>query len=143
MRTAALVENEPVTRDNSFIKCELIADTNADHQNVPDRLASQTFYGRLIDIFHVLWIEERTRHILAGIQMCDTRAALPENDRVTFNMNQLRGNSELVDIKTIIAAVGRAHIGGNNWAIIDHDRESVRAQLVDEDYLPELGQYAF
>ncbi|KAG9122954.1 hypothetical protein FRC07_000429 [Ceratobasidium sp. 392] len=141
MRTAALVEHEPIARDNSFVRYELLADTNADRQHEPDHPAPQTFYGRLIDIFHVLWIEKHTRHILAGIRMCGTLATLPEDSRVTFNMDRLRENPELADIKTIVAAVGRVHIGGNVWAIVDRSRESVRAPRVDEDYLPELLDY--
>ncbi|KAG8779285.1 hypothetical protein FRC12_024465 [Ceratobasidium sp. 428] len=145
MRTAALIEYDPVARDNSFIKCELFPDANANRRNLPDQPVRQTYYGQLIDIYHLLWIEDdgckRTRYVLAGVRMCNTRtldAALPENPRVTFKMSQLRGNPEMIHIETIISAVGRVHVGGDEWAIIDRSRENMRTQFVDPDDIPEL-----
>jgi hypothetical protein len=76
-------------------------------------------------------------YLLARVAPCNTRgldAALPENPVVTFDSAQMAHTSpDIVHIDTIVAMVGRIHMGGNNWAIVDRSRGGARTQFVDED----------
>jgi hypothetical protein len=44
-----------------------------------------------------------------------------------------RTSPDIIHIDTIVAVVGRIHMGGNNWAVVDRSRGGARTQFVDED----------
>ncbi|KAG9075885.1 hypothetical protein FRC06_009840 [Ceratobasidium sp. 370] len=139
VRTVALIENDPIARDNSYVKYDLLPDANAAYRNRADVPYRETQYGQLLDIYHVMWIEDdntRTRYLLARVLPCNTGGldmALPENPRVTFNIAQMRGGGIIININTIVAVVGRVNLSGNEWAIIDRSRDNARTQFVDEE----------
>ncbi|KAG9076255.1 hypothetical protein FS749_011990 [Ceratobasidium sp. UAMH 11750] len=140
MRTASVVDSNPIARDNSYIKFDLLPDGNAVNRFGEDQPFREVQYGRLLDIFHLVFIENdgsRKRYLLARIQLCETDgldAALPENPVVTFDMREsMRGSPIIIHIDTIVAVVGIIHLDGPRWAIVDRSRGCMRAQFVDED----------
>ncbi|KAG8766441.1 hypothetical protein FRC12_006883 [Ceratobasidium sp. 428] len=122
IRTAALVDNDPIARDNSFVK----AHDNASDVTGTDDPYLEPRYARLLDIYHV-WFNKvdgtPERFLLGHIQVCEAgglNVALPENPYVTFNIdNMTRLSSQIINLLTVVAAVGRAHIAGPEWAIVD------------------------
>jgi hypothetical protein len=79
----------------------------------------------------------RTPYLLARVTPCNTRgldAALRENPVVTFDSAQMvRTSPDIIHINTIVAVVGRIHMGGNKWAIVDRSRSGACTQFVDEE----------
>lgn len=75
--------------------------------------------------------------MLARVLVCETNgldAALPENPLVTFDIADMSRRSPIViNINTIIAVVGRIHLQGNEWAIVDRSRDCARPQFTDDD----------
>ncbi|QRW07796.1 hypothetical protein RhiLY_06795 [Ceratobasidium sp. AG-Ba] len=104
--------------------------------NGPDRPYEEVFYGRLINIYRVEFIEDvennvREPFLLARIKICkDTNgvdAALPGN---TVEYRSL-DTDELFHIELINAVVGRVPLNRNTWGIIDTSRDGVRTQFRD------------
>ncbi|KAG8680797.1 hypothetical protein FRC09_017967 [Ceratobasidium sp. 395] len=140
MRTASLIDNDPVARDNSYIKYDLLPDRNARYMNRADVPERQTQYGRLLDIYHLMFREDdgtQHRYVLARVLECNTGgldAADPANPLVTFDMARMLRNSPImINVSAIIAAVGIVNLSGNRWAILDRSRGCARPQFIDED----------
>ncbi|KAG8706898.1 hypothetical protein FRC08_000806 [Ceratobasidium sp. 394] len=140
IRTASIVDDSPMARDNSYIKFNLFSDANAAHCNWGEVLFREVRYGLLLDIFHLFLTEDdgsRNRYLLARVQLFKTGgldAALPENPVVTFNMTQsMRGSPIIIHAGAIVAAVGIVHLDGPLWAIVDRSWGRVHAEFVDED----------
>ncbi|KAH7335060.1 hypothetical protein B0J17DRAFT_733100, partial [Rhizoctonia solani] len=94
--TAKIIDGNPSARDNSFVRYTLLPDRNAAFRNRPDQPERENQYGRLLDIYYVVYQESLTTvfsndtrrpYLLAFIQPCDTRgmdATLPETPVVTY-----------------------------------------------------------
>ncbi|QRV78025.1 Transposase family tnp2 [Ceratobasidium sp. AG-Ba] len=126
---------EADARDNSFVRFTALPDENASN-NGPDRPYEEVFYGRLINIYRVEFIEDvennvREPFLLARIKICkDTNgvdAALPGN---TVEYRSL-DTDELLHIELINAVVGRVPLNRNTWGIIDTSRDGARTQFRD------------
>ncbi|KAG9083533.1 hypothetical protein FS749_005958 [Ceratobasidium sp. UAMH 11750] len=140
MRTASVVDSNPIAHDNSYIKFDLLPDANASYRYEDDVPFWEAQYGRLLDIFHLVFIKDdgsRNRYLLARVQPCETGsldATLPEHPVVKFNMTEsMQGSSIIIHIDTIVATVGRVHLDSPWWAIVDRSRGCMCAQFVDED----------
>lgn len=67
------------------------------------------------------------------VQECNTHgldAALPGTPVVKYRQML---SSELINIGTVVAGVGRVQVNHNTWAIVDRSRNSARANFVDEE----------
>ncbi|KAG8792358.1 hypothetical protein FRC12_006284 [Ceratobasidium sp. 428] len=75
--------------------------------------------------------------LLGWVQVCETGgldARLPQNPYVTFNMDQMvRLSPQMINMKPVIAVVGKVHIAGHTWAIVDRSQDNARTQFVDEE----------
>ncbi|KAG8729570.1 hypothetical protein FRC10_003791 [Ceratobasidium sp. 414] len=135
VRTAALIDNNPGARDNSFIKYDLLPDRNAAYRNLVDAPYRRTCYGQLTDIYYIEFTtldEVQTPYVLLAVRECNTDgsdATLPENPVVTYNR---LANPELIHVDTAVAVVGRIQMG-NKWAIVDRSRGNIHTQFVDEE----------
>ncbi|KAG9079645.1 hypothetical protein FRC06_007605, partial [Ceratobasidium sp. 370] len=135
IRTAAVINNEPTARDNSYIKYDLLPDRNAARPNQPDVPYRRTQYGQLQDVYYIRFIEDdgnRRPYLLARVRECKTNgldAALPENPVVTYTQ---MSSPDIIHVRTIVAVVGRVQMG-NSWAIVDRSRDSARTQFVNEE----------
>ncbi|KAG8713421.1 hypothetical protein FRC09_018746 [Ceratobasidium sp. 395] len=138
IRTAPLIDDDPAARDNSFIKA--LPDDNASDDTGTDVPIAEAQYGRLLDIYH-LWFNEvggtRARYLLGLVQFCETGgldAASPETPYVTFNIDQMtRLTPQIINLETVVAAVGRIHVSGHEWAIVDRSRDTARTQFTDAE----------
>ncbi|KAB5587991.1 hypothetical protein CTheo_8568 [Ceratobasidium theobromae] len=119
-RTANLITRDPNAQDNSFVRYALLPNANAAFRNRPDIPYRENQYGRLLDIYHVIYIEDdgtRKVYLLAFIQPCNTNgldATLLESPVVTYDLRQVKQ-------------------GENTWAIVDRSRGGVRAEFVDDE----------
>ncbi|KAG8685708.1 hypothetical protein FRC08_012954 [Ceratobasidium sp. 394] len=135
IRTAELISRDPIARDNSFLKYDLVPDANTAFRRQADQPYRQTQYGQLLDIYHVEFMDknnQRTRFILARVLPCDTNgqdAALRANPVVTYKKLL---PARLIHVQTVIAVVGRVRLA-NEWAIVDRSRGMVRPTFVDDD----------
>ncbi|KAG8728851.1 hypothetical protein FRC10_004511 [Ceratobasidium sp. 414] len=143
IRVADLIQRNPIARDNSFIRYELLPDRNANLRNARDEPIRVIHYGRVQDIFYVEWIQDpatnaRSPYLLARVQECNTRgldATQPETPIVTYNR---LATPDIINLGTVHAAVGRIKVGGRNtWAIIDRTK-GARTQFNNEDGNPDL-----
>jgi hypothetical protein len=74
IHTAVLIDSDPIARDNSYVKVytlfihlpfiaythsssqyDLLPDANTAYRNQPDVAYRQTQYGRMLDIYHVMF----------------------------------------------------------------------------------------
>ncbi|KAG9089763.1 hypothetical protein FRC07_012261 [Ceratobasidium sp. 392] len=141
VRVADLIQADPVARDNSFVRYELLPDRYAHLPRARDHPMRQVHYGRVQDVFYVEYIRdlatnERVPYLLARVQPCNTQAGLdaarPNHPTVTYNRLLA---PQIIHLGTVDAAVGRVWIGGRNtWAIVDRSR-SARTQFNDENGL--------
>ncbi|CEL64041.1 hypothetical protein RSOLAG1IB_11025 [Rhizoctonia solani AG-1 IB] len=91
-RTASLIENSRHSRDNLFVRYELLPDANASIGDAPDAPVRRVHYGQLLDIYYVEFITDlvndvRMPYLLARVQECQTNglnAALPKNPLVIY-----------------------------------------------------------
>ncbi|KAG8737100.1 hypothetical protein FRC12_017271 [Ceratobasidium sp. 428] len=138
VRTARLVERSENHRDNSFVRYDLNPDANARFRNRRDRPVRRTYYGRVLDVYYLKFIEDienntRRPYLLVRILECQTGgrdAALPENPQVKYDRI---GPASIIHIDTINAVVGRVQLNRNTWAIVDQSRHGARTQFVDEE----------
>ncbi|KAG8700016.1 hypothetical protein FRC09_006226 [Ceratobasidium sp. 395] len=138
IRTASSVERSALHRDNSFIRYDLNPDANARFRRRRDRPVRRTYYGRLLDIYYIEFIEDienntRRPYILARVMECQTGgrdAALPENPQVKYNR---MGPPTIIHITTIDAVIGRIQLNRHTWGIIDQSRHGARTQFVDDE----------
>ncbi|QRV83012.1 Transposase family Tnp2 protein [Ceratobasidium sp. AG-Ba] len=143
IRTASAVTRanrpEASARDNSFIRLVLLPDENADEESMSDVPIEEVYYGQLIDIYYVEFIEDlendiRAPYLLVRVKLCkDTNgldAALPETPRVEY---RVLDSDELFHIETVNAVVGRVPINHNTYGIIDRSRDGARTQFRDDD----------
>ncbi|KDN34875.1 hypothetical protein RSAG8_12062, partial [Rhizoctonia solani AG-8 WAC10335] len=135
IRTGKLIDGDPAARDNSFVRYALLPDANAAFRNRPDHPFRENQYGRLLDIYYVVYKERngnRKPYLLAFIQPCDTHgmdATHPETPVVTYK-DML--TPHMVHLDTIEAVIGRIQCGGR-WAIVDRNRSGIRTQFTDDD----------
>ncbi|KAG9120843.1 hypothetical protein FRC07_003501 [Ceratobasidium sp. 392] len=135
IRTAALIQNNPITRNNSFVKYDLLPDHNARYWNRRDRPYRRTYYGQCVGVYFVQFINDDgvlTAYLLAAIKACNTDgsdAVQPETPVVTYTELE---PINMVHINTIIAVVGRIKLG-EMWAIVDRSRENTRPTFNDDD----------
>ncbi|CUA71179.1 hypothetical protein RSOLAG22IIIB_09405 [Rhizoctonia solani] len=130
------------SRDNSFVRYELLPDANASIQDAPDVPVRRVQYGRLLDIYYVEFITDvvndvRAPYLLARVKDCQTDgldAALPENPLVIY---QRIRSPEIIHLDAITYVVGRVEIAHNTWAIIDRSTNGARTQFVDPNGEPE------
>ncbi|KAG9094667.1 hypothetical protein FS749_012062 [Ceratobasidium sp. UAMH 11750] len=141
VRVADLIEGDPIARDNSYIRYELLPDRNAANNNA-DRAMRVVYYGRVRDIFYVEYIRnramnDRRQYLLVRVEECKTEgldATLPENPIVTYNQLD---TPEVINLGAVHAAVGRVKVGGRNtWAIVDRSR-GARTVFNGEDGNPD------
>ncbi|KAG8707529.1 hypothetical protein FRC08_000442 [Ceratobasidium sp. 394] len=139
IRTESAVRSLRTSRDNSFVRFDLLPDANAAFMHRPDRLVRVTHYGQLMDIYYVEYIEDieddvRKPYLLARIRTCvgtnGRDASLPRNPIVKYNR---LSTPDIHHINTIDAAVGRIKVNNTEWAIIDRSRNGARTQFVNED----------
>ncbi|KAG9124861.1 hypothetical protein FRC07_009958 [Ceratobasidium sp. 392] len=140
IRTALLINHDPIARNNSFIKYNLVPDANTLDKLAPDAPFMETQYGRLLDVFHLIWIANDgtcTQYLLGHVPECNTEGldtALPKNPYVTFNISDMKRLSPtIINLQTVTCAIGRVHISGNKWAVVDQGRDCMRTQFVDEE----------
>ncbi|CAE6475319.1 unnamed protein product [Rhizoctonia solani] len=135
IRTGKLIDGESGARDNSFVRYALLPDANAAFRNRRDRPVRENQYGRLLDIYYVVYEESdgtRKPYLLAFIQPCDTRgmdATRPETPVVSYE-DML--TPHMVHLNTIEAVIGRVR-RGNRWAIVDRNRSGIRTHFVDDN----------
>ncbi|KAG9095747.1 hypothetical protein FS749_009884 [Ceratobasidium sp. UAMH 11750] len=135
IRTAALIDNNPDARDNSFMKYDLLPDCNAAFRRLEDIPYRRTCYSRLMDIYYIEFTgldNVRAPYVLLAVQECKTDgrdAVLLANPVVTYT--QL-ASTVLIHVDTVVAVVGRVRIG-NAWAIVDRSRGNARTRFVDEE----------
>ncbi|KAG8734373.1 hypothetical protein FRC10_011753 [Ceratobasidium sp. 414] len=127
IRTASLIDNNPIARDNSWVK-----------------LYRQVEYGQLLDVYHVIFVKNdgtRVWYLLARVQACNIQGCnvlLPENPYVTFKMPQMRRTGlVIIHLKTVGSVVGRIQVATNEWAIVDRSRGNAPTQFTDDDSNPE------
>jgi hypothetical protein len=104
------------------------------------------FYGQLQCIFRVKFgkksnkfkIEEGTEIIMVEIRTCnvDTNAGIRGLDVIKY-YNAPLGATHCVDITSIDGLVGRVHLGGNNWAIIDRLNADATQRSFDYEHFVE------
>ncbi|KAG8717200.1 hypothetical protein FRC09_014634 [Ceratobasidium sp. 395] len=133
IRTAKLIANNALARDNSFVKYDLLPDRNARWRQRPYVPRRQCYYGQCVGIYFVRFTNDEgdiTPNLLAAVRQCNTDgsdAARPETPVVTYD--QL-GPVNLIHVYTIIAVVGRIQLG-ETWGIVDQSRDSIRPQFDD------------
>jgi hypothetical protein len=49
---------------------------------------------------------------------------------VTYNREL---DPSIIHLETIVAVIGRVHLGGKEWAIVDRSRDGARTQFLDGD----------
>ncbi|KAG9091074.1 hypothetical protein FS749_000100 [Ceratobasidium sp. UAMH 11750] len=142
VRVADLIEGDPIARDNSYIRYELLPDRNADDNAAPDEAMRVVYYGRIRDVFYVEYIRnrainDRVPYLLVRVEECNTDgldATLPENPIVTYNRLD---TPEIIHLGAVQAAVGRVKVGGRRtWAIVDQS-QGARTVFNDEDGNPD------
>ncbi|QRW11103.1 Transposase family tnp2 [Ceratobasidium sp. AG-Ba] len=142
IRTAELIDNNPIARDNSYVRYEYLPDRYANYRLRDDEAMRRTYYARVLDIFYVEWIKnravnQREPYLLARIRDCKTNgldAALPENPRVTYEQLD---SPEVIHLGAIQYAVGRIKTNDRRtWAIIDRSR-GARTVFNDEEGNPD------
>ncbi|KAB5587887.1 Transposase family Tnp2 protein [Ceratobasidium theobromae] len=62
IRTEKCIRNEPLARDNSFVRYDLLPDRNAAFRNRPDVPFRQTHYGRVLDIYYVEFVTQKPQN---------------------------------------------------------------------------------
>ncbi|QRV80622.1 Transposase family Tnp2 protein [Ceratobasidium sp. AG-Ba] len=141
IRTASVVDaakrSRMGARDNSFLV--LVADDHASDILGDDVPIEVVYYGRLINIYYIEFIEDiendiRKPFILARVELCkDTNgvdATDPETPSVTYRKLD---SDDLFHIATIEAVIGRINMGNNEWGIIDCSRDGARTDFRDEE----------
>ncbi|QRW26662.1 Transposase family Tnp2 protein [Rhizoctonia solani] len=133
-RTAIMVDWDPTARDNSYIKAGTISSTSLTSIL---RFYHTIQYGRLHDIYYVEYIEpgdgKREPYLLARVTECVTGgidASRRGTPLVTYNQEL---DPSIIHLKTIVAVIGRVHLGGKEWAIVDRSRDGARTQFLDVD----------
>ncbi|KAG9077980.1 hypothetical protein FS749_010093 [Ceratobasidium sp. UAMH 11750] len=143
VRVADLIQRNPIARDNSFIRYELLPDRNARLRHRRDHPIRVIHYGCVQDVFYVEWIQDpatnaRSPYLLVHVQECNTRgldATDPRTPLVTYNRLD---TPEIIHLGTVHAAVGRIKVGGRNtWAIIDRTK-GAQTQFNNEEGNPDL-----
>ncbi|KAL5639602.1 hypothetical protein ACGC1H_006272 [Rhizoctonia solani] len=147
IRTASLIDNNPVARDNSFVRYDLLPDRNTAFRNRRDVPFRQTHYGRVLDIYYVEFVTRKPKegtetepevpriaepYLLVRIQECKTGgldATDPRNRVVRYSELQ---TPDIIHIDTINAVVGRIKLDNRSWAIIDRSANGARTQFIDE-----------
>ncbi|KAB5591318.1 hypothetical protein CTheo_5234 [Ceratobasidium theobromae] len=135
IRTASLIRNDRTARDNSFVRYQLLPDANAAFRNRPDVPRREVQYGKLLDLYYVVYVEhdgKRVPYILAHIEPCETHgldATQPQTPVVSYNRML---PSHIVHIQTIESVVGRIK-QDSGWAIVDRSRSGARTEFVDEN----------
>ncbi|CAE7062528.1 unnamed protein product [Rhizoctonia solani] len=147
IRTAQLIENDPLARDNSFVRYDLLPDQNTAFRNRPDTPFRQTYYGRVLDIYYVEFVIQKPKEaterqpavpriaeqfLLVRIQECNTGGldATKRANRVV-KYTQL-STPDIIHIDTINAVIGRMKSDNRNWAILDRSASGARTQFIDE-----------
>ncbi|KAG8719488.1 hypothetical protein FRC09_011065 [Ceratobasidium sp. 395] len=120
IRTAALIDKDPIARDDSFIKYDLVPDDDASEYSGSDHPYLEAQYDRLLDIYHLRFNNingTRKEFLLGWVQVCETGAldaGLSQNPYVTFDMDQIvRLSPQMINMQTVVAVVGRLHITGH------------------------------
>ncbi|CAE6431615.1 unnamed protein product, partial [Rhizoctonia solani] len=147
IRTANIIDNDPLARDNSFVRYDLLPDRNTAFRNRPDRPFRQTHYGRVLDIYYVEFITQKPKeatenepavpritepYLLVRIRECNT-GGLDATDPLNRVVKYSQLNTpDIIHIDTINAVVGRMKVDNRNWAIIDRSASGARTQFVDE-----------
>ncbi|QRW10586.1 Transposase family Tnp2 protein [Ceratobasidium sp. AG-Ba] len=141
VRVADLITRDGPCRDNSYIRYELLPDANASYEELPDQAIRVIHYGLVLDVFYLEYVRDQTAdgrkpYLLARVRECETGgldATRPENPLVEYNRLSSPG---IINLNTVHAAVGRVHLSGNRWAIIDRSR-GARIQFNNEDGEPD------
>ncbi|CAE6472142.1 unnamed protein product [Rhizoctonia solani] len=138
IRIADLIIRDPASRDNSFIKYDLLPDANAAWRNRRDDPFRQTQYGRLLNIYYVELLEDNdttlTPYLLLKVEPCNTRgldATNPKTPVVTYTDRDV-STPDIIHANTLVAVVGRVKMN-NKWAIVDRSRGNARTQFVDDE----------
>ncbi|GAB1527436.1 hypothetical protein RhiTH_010611 [Rhizoctonia solani] len=136
-RTAIMIDRDSTARDNSYVKYDLCPDRHANFRRQLDRPLREVQYGRLLDIYYVEYIKPddgaHVPYLLARVTECVTGgvdAARRGTPLVRYN-RELR--PRIIHIETIVAVIGRVHLGDKEWAIIDRSRDGARTQFLDDD----------
>ncbi|KAF8749010.1 hypothetical protein RHS01_10413 [Rhizoctonia solani] len=135
---ANLIDRDPLARDNSFVKYDLLPDRNAAFRRRDDNPMRQVQYGRLLDIYYVEYTKQdeqnaRVPYLLARIAECET-GGLDAAQRGTPLVKYNRVLTPvIVHLETINAVIGRVSLGSNAWAIVDRSRDGARTQFLDDD----------
>ncbi|QRW11694.1 Transposase family Tnp2 protein [Ceratobasidium sp. AG-Ba] len=135
VRTARLVSNSSVARDNSFVKYDLLPDRNARWQRLPDDPYRRCYYGQCVGVYFVKFTEDDgtvKAYLLAAVRECNTNGSDAVNPATPVVTYTELGPINLVHIDTIISVVGRIQLG-QTWAIVDRSRDNVHPQF-DDDY---------
>ncbi|CAE6497313.1 unnamed protein product [Rhizoctonia solani] len=116
---------------------DLCPDQYASFSSRRDRPIREVQYGRLHNIYYVEYIEpgdgKREPYLLARVTECVTGgidASRRGTPLVTYNQEL---DPSIIHLKTIVAVIGRVHLGGKEWAIVDRSRDGARTQFLDGD----------
>ncbi|KAG8709425.1 hypothetical protein FRC11_005568 [Ceratobasidium sp. 423] len=140
--TADLIAHNRDTRDNSFVRYEILPNANASLPDAPDVPVRQVYYGQLLDIFYIEFItnvenDVREPFLLARVRECRTGgldAALLENPLVVYKRTS---NLYIIHLDAITYVVGRVKLAHSTWAIVDRSSSGARTQFVNANGEPE------
>ncbi|CAE6541180.1 unnamed protein product [Rhizoctonia solani] len=150
MRTASLIDKDRTgtARDNSYIKYDLLPDRNTRFRYRDDEPFRRTYYGRLLDIYYVEFVEQEEQeatetrpaipckvepYILARVQECDTDGRDAADPRVRLVKYTKLSTPDIIHASTISAVIGRVRCSDGQWAIVDRSSSGARTQFVDDE----------
>ncbi|KIM21216.1 hypothetical protein M408DRAFT_110138, partial [Serendipita vermifera MAFF 305830] len=121
-------------RDSSFVRVELLADSNAHDASLPDVPQQQVYYGQLLYVVHVSLkkdslpgVTKEEPAILGIVQWCEGAVGDASLSTVWYKK---MGVIQAVNIATIQCVVGRQPVG-NRWGIIDLNYGCASTTFVD------------
>ncbi|KAI0707239.1 hypothetical protein C8Q76DRAFT_817548, partial [Earliella scabrosa] len=135
IRTSSLDAGSQDGRDASYVRYELLVDTNRRYRNRPIQLVKRTFYGQLQHILQFTLSADAscglltpTPLVFAVIQACKIEQS---DDALDIHYYTRLGSLDYVDITTIQCVVGRIKDRGR-YAIIDRSGTLSRALYIGE-----------
>ncbi|KIM34175.1 hypothetical protein M408DRAFT_59842 [Serendipita vermifera MAFF 305830] len=121
-------------RDSSFVRVELLADSNAHDALLPDVPLHQVYYGQLLYVVHVTMrkgclpgVTKDEPAILGIVQWCEGAVGDASVSPVWYKK---MGVLQAVNIATIQCVVGRQPVG-DRWGIIDLNYGCASTTFVD------------
>ncbi|KAJ6548382.1 hypothetical protein B0H19DRAFT_953115, partial [Mycena capillaripes] len=106
------------SRDATFVRYEMLVDTNAAHKNLEPKYELQTFYGQLEHIYKVffpdkvptLGIKGPMTYILAAIRTCVVKPKDPQLQDLDIWFYSRLGSLDVIDITSAQSLIAEVHI---------------------------------